>query len=200
MTPLVINRRLLPLGLGLLLLAFVAPLFLAGLRNLDRPERMEEGERIMIPFFGVLAYIALAGAASVRRVTISPEGVRVRQLPFPLGEHFTLPRQTITAVYAREFPAFKTTRIYYAIGVFAKGRAYDLHYPLSTLQEAERAAGDVARILNGNPGHPAVGLRHAESQQQSTRRKFVILLWLGVTIASVLAGAAWELTPRRRNR
>jgi hypothetical protein len=196
MTPLVINRRLLPLGLGLLLLAFVAPLFLAGLRHLDRPERMEEGERIMIPFFGVLAYMALAGAASVRRVTISPEGVRVRQFPFPLGDHATLPRHTITGIYAREIRAQKPARIIYAIGVFAKGKAYDLHEGLPTPQEAEKAAGDVARILNGNPAHPAVGVTQADSRHDGSRRGPLALLWAGLAIAGVIAGAIWELSPR----
>ena len=194
MTPLVINRRLLPLGLGLLLLAFVAPLFLAGLRHLGRPERMEEGERIMVPFFGVLAYLALAGAASVRRVTISPEGVRVRQFPFPLGVHVTLRRETITGVYARELPPDARKRVTYAIGVFAKGKRYDIHDQLPTLPEAEKAAGDVARILNSNPAYAAVGVQSADSRHSGSRLGCLVLVWAGLTIVAVILGAIWELS------
>lgn len=196
MTSLEFNKPMVPRPVGWILLACVAPLLWVGLRDIGRPERWEEGFRIFLPFLAVLSYIVFAMAFNERRVRVNPDGVRVSQFPFPLAPAFRARRAAITGVYAREAHNPDSGKYFYVIGVMTGNRREDIYHPLPTLDAAEKAAGDIAAILNRAPGHPAVGVKHADSRYRDTRRAILVLLWGALAIGGVLGGAYWETRPR----
>jgi hypothetical protein len=168
------------------------------LRDIGRPDRWEEGFRIFLPFLAVLSYVVFALAFNERRVRVNPEGVRVSQFPFPLAPPFRARRAAITAVYAREVPDAESRRGSYAIGVMTQHHREDIFLELPTLQAAEKAAGDIAAMLNRAPGHPTVGVKHADSRYRDTRRAVMVLIWGAIAIGGVIGGAYWETRPRKR--
>lgn len=196
MTSLEFNKPMVPRPIGWILLACVAPLLWMGLHDIGRPDRWEEGFRIFLPFLAVLSYIVFAIAFNERRVRVNLEGVRVSQFPFPLAPAFRARRAAITAIYAREARNPDSGKFYYAIGVMTGSEREDIFHPFATLDAAEKAAGDIAAILNRAPGFPAIGVKHADSRYRDTRRGCMVLVWGAIAIAGVLGGAYWETRPR----
>ena len=200
MTYLEFKKPMAPRKVGWVLLGLVAPLLWAGLRDIGRPDRWEEGFRVFLPFLAVLSYLVIALAFNERRVRVNPDGVRVSQFPFPLEPAFRARRAAITAVYAREAHNPDNGKHFYAIGVMTGNNRADIFHPFPTLDAAEKAAGDIAAILNLAPGHPPVGVKHADSRYRDTRRAILVLLWGAITIGGVLGGAYWETRPRNGRR
>lgn len=148
--------------------------------------------RMALPVLAVLLYAFVAAAVGRRRATVRPEGVEIRVRPLPFGPAIRIGRETITAVYTRDY--FDLTRqVYeYAVGVLEGDRRTDVWAPMATKELAGQAAADIARILNAAPGVAAVPVIMSDERHGDPRRTRRMLAWLALLALAVLAGAIWE--------
>lgn len=189
------QRRWLSPGLATVLGLLYLPLAWAVLGAIRHPETFGQGVRLFLPFFAILTYLVAALTANHRQARVRPTGVEIRLRPFPLGNGRTVPREAIACCYHRQ------------IIDYAKGHAISTHYTMGiqtrdaeildllglcpTEAEAATAAAQTAQILStasplevrpptpAKPGRPSV---------------LAFFLWVTLTLLSIVAGAAWEIS------
>ena len=189
------QRRWLSPGLATVLGLLYLPLAWAVLGAVRHPETFGQGVRLFLPFFAILTYLVAALTANHRQARVRSTGVEIRLRPFPLGNGRTVPREAIACCYHRQ------------IIDYAKGHAISTHYTMGiqtrdaeildllglcpTEAEAATAAAQTAQILStasplevrpptpAKPGRPSV---------------LAFFLWVTLTLLSIVAGAAWEIS------
>lgn len=148
--------------------------------------------RVARPVLALLGYAFVAAAMGRRRATVGVEGVEVRVRPLPFGPAIRVPRASISAVYVRDFFLMGSQEYQYAVGVLEGTRRTDLYAPIETKEMAEKAAADIARILNAAPGAPTVPVIMSDERHGDPRRTLRILAWVALLLLAALAGAIWE--------
>jgi hypothetical protein len=167
-------------------------------RDLDQRNEMV---RVAIPPFSLLGLLVVPAAMNVRKITVSSNGVTVKNMPIPKGANHDIPRNDIRACTVRHIRS-KTKHGYvstYTAGVDSGVGQIDIAYPYSKYEEAWKIAEQFASALN----HGAVTRRisvestnHEPASAKSWKRK--VLLWLGAFIVAVILGGVWEVSSQGR--
>lgn len=163
-------------------------------RDLDQ---RNEAVRIAIPPFSLLGLLVFPAAVNARQITVSREGVRLRNVPIPKGKNYDVPREqirscTIRVVKTRVKHSDVTT---YIVGVESSQGQIDLAYPYSKYDDAKVVCEQFIEALNQGPVPYRIGFEWAQREPEGSRKKRVItvLAWGGAFIAAVFLGAYWEI-------
>jgi hypothetical protein len=163
-------------------------------RDLDQRNEMV---RIAIPPFALLAALVIPAAVNARQITVSQEGVRLRNVPIPKGKNYDVPRDkirscTIRVVRTKLKHGEVTT---YIVGVESSQGQIDLAYPYSKYDDAKVVCEQFLAALNQGPVSFRIGFEWAQREPEGSRKRRVItvLAWGGAFIAAIFLGAYWEL-------
>lgn len=176
-----------PMLIGYLVIAIVL------YRDLDQRSEMV---RIVLPAYALLGALVIPAAVNGRYITVSPQGIRLRNLPLPKGQNYDIPREKIRACTVRsvrtnyEGNAITT----YTVGVDCSEGQIDLAYPYSKYEAALQVAQQFAAALNQGPVPFTIPCQAAWREPEKSGRRVVrVLLWGGAFIAAIVLGAYWEI-------
>lgn len=163
-------------------------------RDLDQRNEMV---RIAIPPFSLLGLLVIPAVVNARQITVSREGVRLRNVPIPKGANYNVPREkirscTIRMVRTKVKHGELTT---YIVGVDSNEGQIDLAYPYTKYEDAKLVCEQFIAALNQGPVPYQIGFAWAQREPEGSRKKRVItvLAWGGAFIAAIFLGAYWEL-------
>ena len=165
-------------------------------------DKMGPGVRVFIPPFVLLGALVLPAALNARIITAGPEGVKVRNGPFPKGRKVTVKRVDILYCNVRTqysyFESESGTSAHvenHLAGIDTIGGQIDIAYPYLKMEDATAAAQWIADGLNQDrtlASVPVTLARRDPEANSNWRRQ--VLSWGGLFILAALAGAAWELS------
>lgn len=162
----------------------------------------EEGVRLIIPPYFLCGWLALAVAANMRRSVITPEGVRVSNMPFPCWPGPRMLRQDIWTVYARRLTqtvsnegSRRTETTYWAGVEAANGRRIDLSGPSATFERALKDAEQITAMLNRNPKGRYFQVESPSPNTSADLRiwRTKVFTWLTAILVALAVGVYWEL-------
>ncbi len=160
------------------------------------PEPWPEAARIAIPIALPAFYLILQFAFNRRYVTITPDGVRVTNGPFPGGIRLRLRRDQIANCYLRQVVDFAEGREvdrYFVVGVQTTGsKIQDVSGRFGTEMEAREEAYKIRGILNAHPSAAAVQVAPATGSPFVSSWRFVVVMWALVFLLATIAGGVWE--------
>jgi hypothetical protein len=163
------------------------------------PEVWGPGIRVFIPPYAIGCYWLLAVIFNVRSVVVTADRVSVATWPFLTRLPQVIRRDNIQCCYARHIVNFDEGREierFNTAGIeTTSGTQIDVFRPIATEQEAMRSAYDISRVLNQVPGRPPIDTRSVLPRGDRSH-KWRTLAWGAVFILAILAGAAWEVSPR----
>ena len=196
---LVFTRRWAPWWLAPILLIGYA---LYGRVLVNSVMTQETGVRMMIPPYLVSGWLILAAAANLRRSVVTPNGVRVSNMPFPCWPGPRMARQDIWIVYARrltqvisyERPS-ATETTYWAGVETSKGRRIDVSGPFTTMERARKDAEHIAGVLNRNAEGRRfdVGSASAASNADGRAWRVKVFTWMAAILMALAVGMYWEV-------
>jgi alkylated DNA nucleotide flippase Atl1 len=159
------------------------------------PAKGGEGIRLFLPLFGIFTYWVLAVTLNMRTAVVTPTGVSVRLLPFPIGNGQKIKRADIAVCYCRhivEYEDDQEIENFYTAGVeTTKGQQIDVYIPIATAAESHRAAYEIGRILNANPAERPIPVHTVVRAAHDATFLRQALAWSGILIVAVLVGAFW---------
>ncbi len=163
-------------------------------RDLDQRNEMV---RVMIPPWVLLGALVLPAAINARSITVSSQGVRLRNVPIPMGKNYDVGRDairscTIRVVRTKLKHGEETT---YIVGVESDQGQIDLAYPYSKYDDAKLIAEQVIAALNQGAVLHKIGFEWANREPEGVRKRRVTkaLLWGGAFVAAILLGGYWEV-------
>jgi hypothetical protein len=201
-----LRQRWLPLPWGVYGLALVLVFGGIGVYSWFQPEE-DPSVRVAVPFFGVMVYLVLAALCNRHDSWITPERVRERIWPLPLRPPRSTGRDQVRFCYVRQVRVIdegtELENHFYAGVQTRSGRQLETSGPHNTREEAARVAASMAAVLNQAPGQERVAV--VEVEQMRTRAEAIGLVltavfWVGVSVAAIAAGVAWELRYRNGRR
>ncbi|MCX6608496.1 MAG: hypothetical protein NTV52_33585 [Acidobacteria bacterium] len=159
------------------------------------PEPWPEAARIAIPIALPALYLTLQVAFNRRYVTVTPDGVRVTNGPFPGGVRLNLRRDHIASCYLRQIVDRSEGREmdrYFLVGVETKGsKIQDVSGRINTAMEAQEEAYKIRGILNAHPSAAAIEVAPASSSL-SVGWRMIVVIWAVVFMLATIAGGVWE--------
>lgn len=162
-------------------------------RDLDQRSEMV---RIVLPAYALLGALVIPAAVNGRYITVSTQGIRLRNLPLPKGQNYYIAREDIRACTIRTVLTNLDNTLVrtYIVGVDCRQGQIDLAYPYSKYEAALQVAQQFAAALNQGPVPFTIPCQAATREpQQSGRRLVRVLLWGGAFIAAIILGAYWEI-------
>ena len=112
------------------------PLGYAVILAIVDPAKGGEGIRIFLPMFSIFTYWVLALVLNMRTAVVTPAGVSVRLLPFPIGNGQKIKRADIAVCYCRhiiEYEDGQEIENFHTAGVETKtGQQIDVYIPIET--------------------------------------------------------------------
>jgi hypothetical protein len=162
----------------------------------------ELGVRIIIPPYVLSGWLILAIAANIRQSVVTPNGVRVSNMPFPCWRGPRMARDEMWNVYARKLvqlisnegpDVFQTT--YWAGIETAKGRHIDVSGPFNTMERASIDAQQIAAMLNRNSKGRRldVGIPSPPSSTDLRMWRIKVFTWMAAMIVALALGIYWEV-------
>ncbi len=162
-------------------------------RDLDQRNEMV---RIAIPPFTLLAALVIPAAVNARQITVSREGVQLRNVPIPKGTNYDIPRDKIRSCTIREVRTrVKQSEVTtYIVGVESSQGQIDVAYPYTKYEEAKQVAEQFIAALNQGPVPFQIGFEWAWREPEAAKKRGVkVLAWAGAFIAAICLGAYWEM-------
>jgi hypothetical protein len=158
--------------------------------------------RIAVPPFLLFAWLVIPAAINARVITVSPQGIRVRNRPIPKGRSHDIPRRdiracTIRTQYSDFDPSSSTPSAVadYLVGVDTPKGQIDIAFPYLEYEEAQSVAASIAGALNRDNTLPSIRVEAARQEPiPPPGRVLRIVLWGLAFIAATILGAVWELT------
>ncbi len=162
------------------------------------PEPWPEAARIAIPIALPALYLTLQVACNRLYVTVTPDGVRVSNGPFPGGLRQNIRRDQITSCYLRRIVDFvdgHEVDRYFLAGVELKGATIqDVSGPIKTAMEAREVAYPIRGILNALPSARSVDIAAVSgTMSPPSGWRLLVVIWILVFILALVLGAYWEI-------
>jgi len=171
------------------------PLGYAVILAIVDPAKGGEGIRIFLPMFSIFTYWVLALVLNMRTAVVTPAGVSVRLLPFPIGNGQKIKRADIAVCYCRhiiEYEDGQEIENFHTAGVeTTTGQQIDVYIPIETEAESHQAAFEIGRVLNANPADRPIPVYTVIRDRHDPTFKRQALAWCGLLLVSVLIGAFW---------
>jgi hypothetical protein len=195
MTPFRMRQPWVPWWIALPMLSGYVAFGWVLVRDFNEPGQMV---RIILPAYVLLGAIVLPAAMNRRFITVSREGVRVVNGPIPKGRNVSVAGQDIRSVSIRtqyahfdsEAEGSSASIAHYLVGVEATSGHIDIAYPYLKYESAASVARQIAAALGNGLSVTSAGQRVAEENRWTRVRK--ILVWLGLFLLAIFAGAYWE--------
>ena len=162
------------------------------------PEPWPLAARIAITISLPALYLALQVAFNKRYVTVTPDGVRVSNAPFPGGVRRNIRRDQIASCYLRQIVDY-TDGIevdrYFLVGVrFEGSKVEDVSGPIRTEMEAREVAYKIRGVLNAHPSAKPVDVSPVPGLVPTALAlRLLFVAWFLLFVLALVIGAAWEL-------
>ena len=176
-------------------LPYLALAYAVGLAVLD-PAKGGEHVQLFLPLFAFFSYWALAVVFNMRTAIVTPKGMTLTLLPFPIGTGQKVQRARIALCYVRHIVEYEDgveIENFYTAGVETnEGQQIDVFIPLDTENEANHAAYQIGAVLNAGPAERPIPVHTVMRTSHDATFVRQAIVWSILLLFAVAAGVVWD--------